>query len=62
MSQQVSEWLDGLGLSQYAANFAKHEVGLQILTELSDADLKEMGISALGHRKTLLKAINLLRQ
>ena len=62
MSQQVSEWLDGLGLSQYADNFAKHEVGLQILPEISDADLKEMGISALGHRKTLLKAISLLRQ
>jgi class 3 adenylate cyclase/tetratricopeptide (TPR) repeat protein len=62
MSQQVSEWLDGLGLSQYADAFAKHEVGLQILTEISDADLKEMGISALGHRKALLKAINLLRQ
>ena len=60
--RQVSEWLEGLGLSQYAANFAEHEVGLQILTEISDADLREMGISALGHRKALLKAINLLRE
>ena len=62
MSEQVSKWLDGLGLSQYRANFIEHEVGMQILTEIGDADLREIGVAALGHRKTLLKAINLLRQ
>jgi len=61
MSEQVFKWLDGLGLGQYKANFVEHEVGMQILTEIGDADLREMGISALGHRKTLLKAIELLR-
>ena len=62
MSEQVSKWLGGLGLGQYEANFVEHEVGMQILTEIGDADLREMGVSALGHRKTLLKAIELLRQ
>jgi class 3 adenylate cyclase/tetratricopeptide (TPR) repeat protein len=56
----VSQWLAGLGLGQYAASFAEHEVEPEILPELSDADLKEMGVTALGHRKTLLKAIQLL--
>jgi class 3 adenylate cyclase/tetratricopeptide (TPR) repeat protein len=62
MSEQVSKWLDGLGLGQYGANFIEHQVGMQILTEIGDADLREMGVSALGHRKALLKAIELLRQ
>ena len=62
MSEQVSKWLDGLGLGQYKSNFVEHEVGMQILTEIGDADLREMGVSALGHRKALLKAIELLRQ
>ena len=56
MSEQVSKWLDGLGLGQYQANFIEHQVGMQILTEIGDADLREMGVSALGHRKALLKA------
>ncbi|MCG6890120.1 MAG: AAA family ATPase [Gammaproteobacteria bacterium] len=62
MSEQVSKWLDGLGLGQYKASFFEHKVGMQILTEINDADLREMGVAALGHRKTLLKAIDLLRQ
>lgn len=62
MSNEVLQWLDGLGLSKYAASFTEHEIGPQILPELSDADLREIGVKALGHRKTLLLAINLLRQ
>ena len=61
MSKEVSQWLDGLGLGQYAASFTEHEVEPELLPELCDADLKEMGVAALGHRKTLLKAIELLR-
>jgi len=57
MFNDVGQWLDTLGLGRYADNFAEHEVGLDLLPELGDADLKEMGISALGHRKTLLKSI-----
>ena len=62
MSKDMSRWLDELGLSQYAASFVEHEIGLEILPELSDADLKEIGISALGHRRTILKAILLSQQ
>ena len=60
MSQEVTQWLEGLGLGQYATSFVEHEVGLDILPELCDADLREIGITALGHRKTILRAINQL--
>ena len=61
MSGKVIEWLQGLGLDQYAGTFEDNAVEFDILTELTDADLKEMGIGALGHRKKLLKAISALQ-
>ncbi|MCP4766661.1 MAG: adenylate/guanylate cyclase domain-containing protein [Gammaproteobacteria bacterium] len=61
MSDKVAEWLDGLGLSQYAVAFSENEVDFSLLSELGDADFKEMGVTALGHRKTLLKAIGELQ-
>ena len=57
MSDKVAEWLDGLGLSQYVPAFIENEIDHSLLTELADDDLKEIGVRALGHRKTLLRAI-----
>jgi class 3 adenylate cyclase len=53
----VEKWLQGLGLAQYAAAFAENDVDFSILGKLTDADLKELGVSSLGHRKRLLAAI-----
>jgi class 3 adenylate cyclase/tetratricopeptide (TPR) repeat protein len=53
----VEEWLEGLGLAQYAAAFAENDIDFAIVDKLTDADLKELGISSLGHRKRLLAAI-----
>ena len=53
----VEEWLEGLGLAQYAAAFAENDIDFTLLGKLTDADLKELGISSLGHRKRLLAAI-----
>jgi class 3 adenylate cyclase/predicted ATPase len=52
----VVEWLRGLGLEQYETAFREAEVGPDILSDLTDADLAELGVS-LGNRKRLLKAI-----
>lgn len=57
MSEIVVAWLNGLGLGQYVAKFAEHEIGPDLLLDLTDADLKEIGVNALGHRKIMLKAI-----
>ena len=53
----LGQWLSNLGLPQYAAAFESQAVELDQLAELSDADLRELGVAALGHRKRLLKAI-----
>jgi hypothetical protein len=56
--QEVANWLEKLGLGQYAKRFAENEITVSILPDLTDADLKELGISALGHRRLLLRAIS----
>ena len=55
--QQVSDWLEKLGLGQYAQRFAENDIDFALITKLTDADLKELGVMSLGHRKRLLEAI-----
>lgn len=57
MSKSVSEQLERLGLSQYAPTFAENDIDLLIFRQLTDADLKELGVRSLGHRRIILKAI-----
>ncbi|MDP7547315.1 MAG: AAA family ATPase, partial [Alphaproteobacteria bacterium] len=56
MVSDIRQWLEQLELGKYADLFAENDVDLDVLTELSDDELKELGLS-LGHRKKLLKAI-----
>ena len=50
------EWLRKIGLSQYEARFRDHGVDLDVLPDLTEADLKRVGV-ALGSRKRIMKAI-----
>jgi class 3 adenylate cyclase/tetratricopeptide (TPR) repeat protein len=56
MTNDIDAWLNHLGLGCYVALFSENDIAMDVLPELVDADLKELGIS-LGHRKRLLKAI-----
>jgi hypothetical protein len=53
----LGEWLKGLGLGQYADAFAENDIDFSLLKDVTDADLKELGVASLGHRKRLLAAI-----
>jgi class 3 adenylate cyclase/predicted ATPase len=55
--QAIASWLVGLGMSEYAERFAENDIDFTILPELSDQDLKEIGIASLGHRRKILRAI-----
>jgi class 3 adenylate cyclase len=54
--QQVADWLEKLGLGQYAQRFAENDVSFSVLSDLTDQDLKDIGVS-LGHRRLLLREI-----
>ncbi len=55
--QQIAYWLEQLGLGQYAQRFAENDITVAILPDLTDQDLKELGVASLGHRRQLLRAI-----
>ena len=61
MVREISEWLERLKLGQYAKSFADNDVDRDLLFELSEDDLIELGVTSLGHRKRLFKEIAVLR-
>ena len=54
-------WLRSLGLGKYEAAFRENEIDETVLHNLTAEDLKELGVTALGHRRKLLDAIAALR-
>jgi class 3 adenylate cyclase len=54
--QQIADWLEKLGMSEYTQRFAESDIDTSVLRDLTDQDLKELGVS-LGHRRKMLRAI-----
>jgi class 3 adenylate cyclase len=54
--QQIADWLEKLGMSEYAQRFAENRIDLSVLPDLTDQHLKDLGI-ALGDRLKMLRAI-----
>ena len=54
-------WLRGLGLGRYEAAFRDNEIDETVLPNLTAEDLKDLGVSIVGHRRKLLDAIAALR-
>ena len=56
MPVNVSDWLKSLGLGEYAEIFADNAIDMDVLADLSEADLEKIGVK-LGHRKKLLRCV-----
>ncbi|HZU87617.1 MAG TPA: SAM domain-containing protein [Stellaceae bacterium] len=61
MPMDISEWLRGLGLEQYALAFRDNDIDADVLPELTAEDLTGLGVASIGHRRKLLAAIAALR-
>jgi SAM domain (Sterile alpha motif) len=46
--QQVADWLERLGLRQYAQRFAENDISFVILPDLTDQDLEKIWVSRLS--------------
>ncbi len=57
----VADWLRTLGLEQYEPAFRANEIDATLLPSLTAEDLKDLGITLVGHRRRLLDAIAALR-
>jgi class 3 adenylate cyclase/predicted ATPase len=55
----LKHWLEGAGLGQYTDLFARQRLDLDIIPDLTDADLVELGLP-LGDRKRLRRAMTTL--
>ena len=58
----VAEWLRGLGLAQYEPAFRDNDVDAEVLLRLTADDLRELGVTSIGHRRRLLDAIAVLTE
>jgi class 3 adenylate cyclase/predicted ATPase len=54
--QQIVDWLEKLGLAEYAQRFADNAIDLSVVRDLTEQDLKDLGV-LLGHRRKILRAI-----
>jgi class 3 adenylate cyclase len=54
----LAVWLRSLGLEQYEAAFRENGVDETVLPKLTAEDVKDLGVTAVGHRRKLLEAIS----
>ena len=57
----LGNWLRSLGLERYEAAFRENEINERVLSNLTQEDLKEIGVGPVGHRRIILEAIADLR-
>ena len=60
MSQDLRGWLSANGLNEYAQAFIDNKIDFSILPDLTAEDLIEIGVTAVGDRRRLLRAIEQL--
>ena len=53
----ILAWLGELGLERYEKAFRENEIAAEILPRLTADDLKDIGVTIVGHRRKLLEAI-----
>ena len=54
--QQIGEWLEKIGMSEYTQRFVENGIDVSVLRYLTDQDLEKVGV-LLGHRRKMLAAI-----
>jgi class 3 adenylate cyclase len=57
----IGGWLRSLGLEEYETAFRENKVDAAVLPKLTAEDLKDLGVAAVGDRRKLLEAIEILR-
>src|SRR5262245_2924249 len=54
--EEIADWLEKLGMSEYTQSFTEHRIDVSVLRDLTDQDLKDIGMP-LWHRRKILAAI-----
>ena len=56
----IRNWLEAIGLSQYADAFVANDIDMDLLGQVDDQTLKDIGVSSAGHRLRIRNAISKL--
>ena len=56
----IRNWLEAIGLSQYADAFEVNDIDMDLLGQVDDQTLKDIGVSSAGHRLRIRNAISKL--
>ena len=59
---QLTEWLAAMGLQCYESVFQDNDIGAELLPQITADDLRDIGITSVGHRRLLLHAISRLNE
>src|SRR5450755_4744810 len=54
---QVRTWLAAIGLAQYADAFETNDIEMDLLGQLDDRTLKDIGVASAGHRLRIHNAV-----
>ena len=57
----IRNWLDDLGLGQYADAFEANDIDFALLSEVDDQARKDIGVTSAGHRLRIRSAIAKLK-
>jgi hypothetical protein len=53
----IAEWLTSLGLSEYTDSFVENHIDESIIRDLTDQDLKDLGVMSLKEQRAVLRAL-----
>ncbi|XP_047507651.1 diacylglycerol kinase eta isoform X2 [Pieris napi] len=59
--KEVQAWLETIELSEYSEAFAKHDITGRELLSLARRDLRDLGVTKVGHVKRILQAVKELQ-
>jgi SAM domain (Sterile alpha motif) len=55
--QQIADWLKELDMAESAERFAENHIDSGVLRDLTDQDLKDLGVVSIGHRRKMLPSL-----
>ena len=60
-AMDIGAWLRSLGLERYERAFRENDISAELLSKLTPLDLRDLGVTSIGHRRILLNAIGSLK-
>jgi len=57
VTQSIRQWLEHLGLTQYADAFLSNHIDVELLPQITDQVLKDIGVASAGHRLRILQSV-----